>query len=163
MRTRSISAISVAFVVALYAWGPAWAQPGGAAAKSSVLATDDLRIRARAEGDVKALSRIYAADYNLITAEGAVRTRADQLTELRSGQLHFAPLKPLEREVRLYGRSALVISRDPAGIVRNGQQIGGDLRMTRLYVWRDGRWQLVSAQATRVVQQDPRAESPNAR
>ena len=34
--------------------------------------------------------------------------------------------------------------------IRNGQQIGGDLRMTRVYVRRSGRWQLVSAQATRV-------------
>lgn len=143
--------VSAAFVVVLCIWTPSWAQPAGAAATASVLATDDLRIRARAEGDVKVLSLIYASDYNLITAEGEVRTRADQLTELKSGQLHFAPLKPLEREVRLYGRSALVISRDPAGIVRNGEQIGGDLRMTRLYVWREGRWQLVSAQATRVI------------
>ena len=157
------SVLSAALAAALGLWTPGWAQPSGTAAKSSVIATDDLRIRARAAGDVKALSRIYASDYNLITAEGGVRTRADQLNELKNGQLHFAPLKPVEREVRLYGRSALVISRDPAGIVRNGQQIGGDLRMTRLYVWREGRWQLVSAQATRVIQLDPRPELPKGR
>lgn len=143
--------VALAFLVAFGARLPAYAQPVGAAARTSVLATDDRRIQARAEGDVKTLSRIYADDYSLITAEGEVRSKAVQLSELRSGQLHFAPLKPLEREVRLYGQTALVISRDPAGIVRNGQQIGGDLRMTRLYVWRQGRWQLVSAQATRVA------------
>jgi hypothetical protein len=58
---------------------------------------------------------------------------------------------PVERRVRLFGNVALVVSRDPAGIVRNGQQIGGDLRMVRVYVRREGRWQLVSAQATRVA------------
>ena len=111
---------------------------------------DDARIRARAAGDLLTLSHIYAADYSLITAEGEVRTRQDQLGELQSGALRFAPHVPLERKVRLFGNTALVVSRDPAKIVRNGQQIGGDLRMTRVYVWRSDRWQLVAAQATRV-------------
>ena len=115
-----------------------------------VLKTDDARIRARAAGDVATLSRIYADDYSLITAEGVVRNRQDQLGELKSGTLHFAPLVPIERKVRMFGDVALVVSRDPANIVRNGQQIGGDLRMVRVYVHRAGRWQLVSAQATRV-------------
>jgi hypothetical protein len=53
----------------------------------------------------------------------------------------------------MFGDVALVVSRDPAGIVRNGQQIGGDLRMVRVYMRRAGRWQLVSAQATRVQRQ----------
>jgi len=143
--------IASAFALAICVCPPTWAQPIGQPAKSSVLATDDLRIQARARADINTLARIYADDYHLITAEGAVRSKADQLSELKSGQLRFAPLRPLEREVRLYGQSALVISRDPAGIVRNGREIGGDLRMTRLYVWRRGRWQLVSAQATRIV------------
>jgi hypothetical protein len=112
---------------------------------------------------VRALSRIYADDYSLITAEGEVRSKAVQFSELGAGQLHFAPLRPLERDVRLYGQTALVISRDPAGIVRNGRQIGGDLRMTRLYVWRQGRWQLVSAQATRVAASAPAARATNVR
>ncbi len=157
------SFVALALLVALSAGAPAYAQPAGAAARTSVLATDDSRIRARAEGDVKTLSRIYAEDYSLITAEGEVRSKALQLSELVAGQLRFAPLKPLERQVRLYGQAALVISRDPAGIVRNGRQIGGDLRMTRLYVWRQGRWQLVSAQATRVVASGPDARATNVR
>ena len=157
------SFVALAFLVAFSAGGSAYAQPVGAVARASVLATDDRRIKARAEGDVKALSRIYADDYSLITAEGEVRSKAVQLGELSAGQLRFAPLRPLEREVRVYGQAALVISRDPAGIVRNGQQIGGDLRMTRLYVWRQGRWQLVSAQATRVVPTDPAAKATNVR
>jgi len=153
--------VLLASLVTFSVWHPAYSRPVGAAARASVLATDDSRIRARAEGDVKALSRIYADDYSLITAEGEVRSKAIQLSELKAGQLHFAPLRPLEREVRLYGQTALVISRDPAGIVRKGQQIGGDLRMTRLYVWRQGRWQLVSAQATRVVPSNPAVRSTN--
>lgn len=138
--------------VLLVAPSTAEAQPARRLSPSEVqvLKTDDARIHARAVGDLQALSRIYAADYSLITAEGEVRTRQDQLGDLKSGALRFAPHIPLERKVRLFGNAALVVSRDPARIVLNGQQIGGDLRMTRLYVRRAGRWQLVAAQATRV-------------
>jgi hypothetical protein len=120
--------------------------------EAEVLKTDNARIHARAIGDVATLTRIYADDYVLITAEGVVRSKRDQIDELRSDKLHFAPLVPTERTVRLFGNVALVTSRDPAGIVRNGQEIGGDLRMVRVYVGRLGRWQLVSAQATRLQQ-----------
>jgi uncharacterized protein (TIGR02246 family) len=118
---------------------------------AEVLKTDNARIQARARGDLQTLNRVYADDYVLITAEGDVRSKQDQIGELKSGKLHFAPLVPVERRVRLFGNVALVVSRDRAGIVRNGQQIGGDLRMVRVYVRRHGRWQLVSAQATRVA------------
>ncbi len=118
---------------------------------AEVLKIDDARIRARASGDVRTLTQIYADDYVLVTAEGDVRSKQDQIGELKSGKLRFAPLVPVERKVRLFGDVALVVSRDPAGIVRNGHQIGGDLRMVRVYVRRAGRWKLVSAQATRVA------------
>ena len=141
--------IAAATAMLLTLAAPASAKPA-LSREFDVLKTDDARIRARAAGDVATLSRIYADDYSLITAEGVVRNRQDQLGELKSGTLHFAPLVPIERKVRMFGDVALVVSRDPAGIVRNGQQIGGDLRMVRVYVRRAGRWQLVSAQATRV-------------
>ncbi len=32
-----------------------------------------------------------------------------------------------------------------------GQNVGGDLRLTRIFVKRSGRWQMVGAQDTRVV------------
>jgi len=116
-----------------------------------VLNTDNARIQARAAGDVETLRKIYADDYVLITAEGDVRSKLDQINELKSGKLRFAPLVPTERTARLFGDVALITSRDHAGIVRNGREIGGDLRMVRVYVRRSGHWQLVSAQATRVL------------
>ena len=119
--------------------------------ESEVLAVDDERFDARAKGDTDTMSRIYADDYTLITAEGVVRSKADQINEMKSQQLQFSPPKILERNVRLYGDSAVVITHEHPSIVRNGQEIGGEFRMTRIYIRRDGQWQLVNAQATRVA------------
>ena len=119
-------------------------------AQRQVLLTDDARIRARTSGDAQTLARIYADDYMLVTAEGAVRTKEIQMSELRSGELQFRPVEILERAVRIYNDSAIVLSRERSTIIRNGQDIGGDFRVTRVYVRRDGRWQLVVTHATPV-------------
>ena len=121
------------------------------AAEKEVLATDDERFAARARGDVATMSRIYADDYKLITAEGDLRSKADQINEMTSRQLKFSPPKILERTVRVYGHSAVVLTHEQPSIIRNGVEIGGDFRMTRVYVKRGGRWQLVHTQATRIA------------
>lgn len=119
--------------------------------QKEVLSTDDARIKARTSGDVQTMSKIYADDYTLVTAEGDIRTKEDQLSELRSGQLQFRPVEILELTVRLYGNTAIVQSRERSTIIRNGQDIGGDFRANRIYIKRDSRWQLVLTQATRIV------------
>ena len=119
-----------------------------------VLTTDDARIKARADADIQTMSRIYADDYTLVTAEGALRTKQDQIGEMRTGQLRFQPVELLDRSVRVYDGTAIVLSHERATIIRNGQNIGGDFRANRVYIRRDGRWQLVLTQVTRVTAQN---------
>jgi uncharacterized protein (TIGR02246 family) len=119
--------------------------------RRGVLATDDARIKARADADIRTMSRIYADDYQLVTAEGALRTKQDQIGEMRSGQLQFRPVELLARSVRVYGVTAIVFSHERAIIIRDGKDIGGEFRANRVYVRRDGRWQLVLTQVTRIV------------
>ena len=122
-----------------------------ATAQREVLSTDDTRIEARTKGDVQTLSEVYADDYVLVTAEGVVRTKSDQINELRAGQLQFEPVEIVDRTVRVYDGSAIVLSHERSKIIRNGQNIGGDFRVNRVYVKRDGRWKLVLTQATRIT------------
>ena len=120
-------------------------------AQKEVLSTDDARIEARQSADVQTMSKIYADDYTLVTAEGDIRTKDDQISELRSGQLQFRPIELLERTVRKYKSTAIVQSRERSIIMRNGRDIGGDFRANRVYVKRNGRWQLVLTQVTRIA------------
>lgn len=123
----------------------------GEEARREVLATDDARIKARAAADIRTMSRIYAEDYTLVTAEGALRRKEDQIGEMRTGQLRFQPVELLERTVRVYDGTAIVLSHERAVIMRDGKDIGGDFRANRVYVERRGRWQLVLTQATRIT------------
>jgi len=141
----------VTALVILAAANHASARGSAEETRRAVLATDDARIKARADADIRTMSRIYADDYQLITAEGALRTKEDQIGEMRSGQLQFRPVDLLERSVRIYGISAIVFSHERATIIRDGKDIGGEFRANRVYVSRDGRWQLVLTQVTRIA------------
>lgn len=142
----------VLFSLAVFAFACEANETNSVSTESEVLALDDQRYAAREKGDADTMSRIYADDYTLITAEGVLRSKSDQIDEMRSQQLGFNPIQILERSVRIYGDSAIVLAHEHSSIIRNGQEIGGNFRTSRIYVHRDGRWQLVQIQATRIAE-----------
>jgi ketosteroid isomerase-like protein len=108
-----------------------------------VLATDDLRMEALRRGDAEPLRRIYTDDYSLVTPAGLVRSKTDQINELASGRLQ-QKIELLERTVRVYGDVAVVLSRERSDIRLNGQQVGGDMRMTRIYKKFGKDWRVIA-------------------
>jgi uncharacterized protein (TIGR02246 family) len=146
---------TIALGFAIFGAACANSRNAGEATEHDVLSVDDERFAARARRDIDSLSRIYADDYVLVTAEGTVRSKADQINEVTTDQLKFQPPEIIERTVTVSGEFGLVTSHERASIIRNGQEIGGELRMSRAYVRRDGRWQLIYTQATHVVPSGP--------
>lgn len=119
-----------------------------------VLAADDARSAALQKADADALQRIYADDYRLIGRNGSVTRKQEQVNGFRTGAVRFTSVEPLEREVQILGPTAAVVwSRERVGILVDGKDNGGDLRYTRVYVLRNGQWQLLSAQAAGVAAQ----------
>jgi uncharacterized protein (TIGR02246 family) len=118
-------------------------------AEQQVLATDDQRMDALRRGDPMPLERIYADDYTLVTGTGQIRTKADQLAELKTGQLRYQQIEAVERQVRMYGDVAILLTKQRATIVQGGQQItGGDERVTRVYKNYAGQWRVIATHAT---------------
>lgn len=118
-------------------------------AEQQVIATDDRRMDALRRGDPGPLERIYADDYTLVTGTGQVRTKADQLAELKSGQLRYPQIEAAERQVRMYGDVAIVLTTQRAVIIQAGQQITGpDERVTRVYKNFAGEWRVIATHAT---------------
>ena len=125
------------------------AQPVSSA-EQQVLATDDERMDALRRGDPRPLERIYADDYTLVTSLGEVKTKRDQIDQLRTGAL-AANIRPVERHVRVYGDVAVVLSRQAGTIVQAGRQITrGDERVTRVYKNFNGLWKVIATQATTI-------------
>ena len=115
------------------------------------LATDDQRMDALRRGDAAPLRQVYADDYSLVTPSGVVRSKSDQINELASGRLQ-QKIELLERNVRVYGDVAIVLSREHSDIQLNGQQLGGDMLMTRVYKKFGPNWRVIATHGTFVRQ-----------
>ena len=122
---------------------------GDAESRREVLATDDRRIEALRRGDVAPLRQIYADDYTLVTPAGVVRSKTDQINELASGRL-LQRIEVAERTVRVYGDVAIVLSREKSNIVLAGQQVGGDMRLTRTYKKFRSEWRVIATHGSLV-------------
>lgn len=120
-------------------------------AEQAILATDDARIAAAKNADAAALDSIYADDFQLITHNGLVRGKREQVDDYRTGVLRCVSFELVERKIQMFDTVGVVWSRERSAILYQGtQDVGGDRRITRIWVLRDGRWQLLSAHASAV-------------
>jgi uncharacterized protein (TIGR02246 family) len=107
--------------------------------------------QAIAKGDTAFVSRVFGEDFVYTGVRGEVKAKQDIVAELKSGALKFELIKFDEIKVRPYGETAVV-----TGIAttkgRSAQgEISGRFRYTRVYVKRQGAWQLVAFQGTPVA------------
>ena len=108
--------------------------------------------RAWLAGDAAALDRIHADDYTAIPNIGTVSTKAEIMADVRRGVFRYSRMEHADMTVRVYGATAVVVGRTVNDGRRGDRDVSGDFRYTRVYVKRDGRWQVVLAQYTRIAQ-----------
>ncbi len=110
---------------------------------------EELRV-AISKGDTKAYARLVGDDYVFTNQDAVIRTKAQMVSAYDSGSIKYESVKFEELKVYPYGDTAVVTGRNTAKGQDNGKDIGGQFRYTRVYVKRQGRWQLVATQATRI-------------
>ena len=108
--------------------------------------------------DLAFFDRVFAEDFTHTNHTGAFRTKARWLANHKPGAKN--PYDRFDAEdlaVRVYGKTAEVTGRSvPRGTDSRGQAITGEYRFTRVWVRRDGRWQVVAFQGTRISPPLPR-------
>ena len=92
--------------------------------------------------------RMLAADYVAITPLGQVTTKDETISARRSGQLRYEAMNITDMVVRVYGDTAVVTARAEVKGHQLGEDFSGPYRYTRIWVRRNGQWQVVSYQAT---------------
>jgi ketosteroid isomerase-like protein len=121
-------------------------RPTQTQAIDAVLATDRQLDRAWNDNDVGALDRLWADDYLFIGWTGEIMDKHERLAAIRSGRFQVQSVESDEVKVRVFNDVAFLTDRER--IRTNGDQI--TVRSTRAFIFRSGRWQLVTAQKTRV-------------
>jgi uncharacterized protein (TIGR02246 family) len=99
-------------------------------------------------GDATALERIFAEDLVVVVPGMRVITKADSLGMFASGRMKFERYETSETRIRTYDDTAIVTGRLRRARVINGARAEDDWRFTKVYLHRDGRWQVVSFHAS---------------
>jgi ketosteroid isomerase-like protein len=105
------------------------------------------------KGDTSA-SEKYLADNSTFTDPGGmVMDKARSIADFKSGDLKIESSKLDDMKVRVYGNTAVVTYGTTDKGTYKGKDISGNYRWTDVFVRRNGRWQIVAGQGTRVGQQ----------
>jgi ketosteroid isomerase-like protein len=108
---------------------------------------------AMAKRDVAALERILSDDWTLVSADGAVGSKAEFLADLRSGDYALSSTVVNEMKVRAYGNAAVVITHYTTVKEQyKGKDISGSYRTIDTWVKRGGRWQCVATAGSKIAQ-----------
>ncbi|HEY6184393.1 MAG TPA: nuclear transport factor 2 family protein [Terriglobales bacterium] len=115
---------------------------------------DHERIQAQINADVAALDRIYADDFIGVGPSGAVRTKPQVISDFKSHELKFQSITTDEVQVRVYGSTAVETGRSTMIGQDKGKAVPRDNRFSRVWVKRQGHWQLVlNHYSTLIMQQ----------
>jgi ketosteroid isomerase-like protein len=101
--------------------------------------------------DAKALDLLYAKEYTFIDQTGKVYDKQQDISEVISGNYKLdAPSVLSDIKVNTYGTVAVVKGLNTVKAKLNGKDISGTFRFVDVFVMRDGRWQCVSTQSSKL-------------
>jgi ketosteroid isomerase-like protein len=117
--------------------------------------------RAVVAGDRAFFERMLASDFTHTSHSGQFKTRAEWMAEDKvdsrqgkpqAGKATYEAFDVDDLAVRIYGETAVVTGRStPKGRTAKGEPMRGQYRFLRVWVKRDGRWQAVAFQGTRIA------------
>jgi hypothetical protein len=123
-----------------------------AAAEADLIRTTEReRLRALVDGNMEVAEQLHADDFQLINPFGGSASKEQYLSGLASGQVKYLLWEPDAVQVRIYGDAAIIRYQAQIQIVVGGKPDGGRFWHTDSYEKRDGRWQAVWSQATRIA------------
>lgn len=114
--------------------------------------------KASIRGDVAFFDNVLADEVIYTTINGEVKNKAEVLDDYRKHTITFHSHVFDDIRVRLYGDMAIVTNRATAVSTYQGKPRRSVTRNTRTFIRREGNWQVVAFQSTRIAAE--RAPSP---
>src|SRR3954469_23299084 len=143
--------IVLAISVGLLCGHPDTAQSPRADTPAAIEKADRVFADAMVKADLVALANTYADDYVFTDPTGRVSHKAELLDSFKRGVIKIDSQEISNVQVNVYGEVAVEIGQLMSQAMRDGKYSGGTFRFTRVWVKRDGRWQTVAFQETRIT------------
>ena len=122
-------------------------------AEDELRAIEQQRIAAFVAKDMETLRRLHADDFEMVNPGGQAVSKPEYLNGLGAGFIEYRLWEPESAiEVRVYGDGAVLRYRSHVEMAVQGEaQPRQSFWQTDVYEKRDGRWQAVWSQATRIA------------
>jgi len=117
----------------------------------AVKAQEKLWASATVAGDEAALRQVLADDLAYTHSNGDTDTKTAFIGNLKTGARKYHKLDHESMDVRLYGNTAILIATAQVATSQKGGSVApAHLRFIHVWVWQNGRWQLVAHQSLRL-------------
>jgi hypothetical protein len=107
-------------------------------------------VQAEQKGDIAVLELLLAADYHGYDPSGRPQDRASLLRSYADGGVRMTTLQQSDLKARVLGEAGLVSGINAMRGQQGAEHFDFRLRFLDVYAWREGRWQLVASQDTRL-------------
>ena len=135
--------LTVACVFGLFmVCGAAVAQKAGD--EAALKAIEEKWDTATLKGDTAALGSILADSYSQTTSEGKIRTKAEMIAAMKSGEIKYQASKADDLKVQVYGDAAVVTGRWKGKFTEKGKAMDVTERFTDTFVRQNGQWRCVA-------------------
>lgn len=146
---RALCFLFPLFGLTLASWGLVCQEPAGLG-REALLASNSARFAAMVRDDLLSLDTLLASELTYIHSDGALESKAQFLSTLKSGQLRYQAIEPTDLEARLYGNVGVVTGRSRMRVRVGSELLRFSIRFTALYRRAATSWVLVAWQATRL-------------
>jgi ketosteroid isomerase-like protein len=100
-----------------------------------------------------AVGRYEADDIVTTDPSGRVTDKSQDKKDLSSGDLKFESMELSDLQVHVFGNAAVAIGANTLKGTFKGQDISGTYRFTDTWLKRNGKWQVVASQSTKLQKQ----------
>jgi ketosteroid isomerase-like protein len=142
-------AYSVVGLFMLSSVATAQTMPAASADEAALRAIEEKWDAANMKGDAAALDAIFADGFISTSPEGKVRTKAELLAQLKSGDIKYQSAKADDLKIVVHGGTAVVNGRWTGKFVEKGKTVDATERFTDTFARQsDGQWRCVATHAS---------------
>jgi ketosteroid isomerase-like protein len=126
--------------------------PDAEESQKLVLGLENQMNQAILQKDAGTLARIYADGLVYVNGKGEMLNKTQALADYRSGNNTLLHLNHDDIKLRVYGDTIVLTGRSNSTVRYKGETLTIPRRFTNVFLFLDGRWQIISHQVSNVEQ-----------
>src|SRR6476660_10170350 len=120
-----------------------------------IIDLDRKRMLAMAEQDIATLNAVLSDDLVYTHSSARLDTKKSLIGNMQSGGTVYTSVEPADVKAQELGDAVVLTGIAQIKVVSNGNPNAFGVRFTDVYAKRDGRWQMVTWQSTRIDKSHP--------